>query len=170
MGLSLKTEVLIFAVCILSGILTGVLYDIFRIARKGRKTSFFSVFVQDIIFWVCDAFLVFYCLYITCGGALRWFDAPLILLGFVIYHFTVSRLFVNAGFFVLRISLNVTSKIMKVLLFPLRVFLKFILFFEKLIKKSLIFKKIVKMRLTYRIFCFKIKKSVHKFGCIIFRR
>ena len=170
MGLELKTEFQILLVCILSGILTGILYDVFRIMRKGRKNSAAVVFIQDILFWTIDAFLVFYGLYITCGGDLRWYDAPLILLGFVIYHFTVSRLFVKTGFFVLRISLNVTSGVLRVLLFPLRILLKFMLFLKKIFKKSKFFKKIRKIRLTYRNFCFKIKKSVHKLRCIIFRR
>ncbi len=170
MGLTLENEFQVLLVCILSGVLTGVLYDLFRILRKGRKNPPAVVFIQDIIFWIADAFLVFYGLYITCGGILRWYDAPLIISGFLIYHFTVSRLFVKTGFFVLRISLNVTSKVLYVLLFPLRILLKLLLFLKKLFKKSVFFKKIRKIQLTYRNFCFKIKKSVHKFRCIIFRR
>lgn len=170
MGLSLKNEFAVLCVCLISGALTGVLYDVFRIIRKGRKTSAFLVFIQDLLFWICDAFLVFYGLYITCGGVIRWYDIPFMIPGFLIYYFTVSRFFVKTGFFVLGISMNVTSKLLRVLLFPLRILLKIALFFTKVIKKSGFFKKIRKMRLTYRNFCFKIKKSVHKIGCIVLRR
>ncbi len=170
MEITLKEEVQLVFVCLLSGILTGVLYDLFRIIRKCTKPSVVIVFIEDLLFWILDALLVFYALYTACGGQLRWFYLPCIITGFAIYHFTVSRLFVRTGFFVVRISLNVTSGILRFVLFPLRILLKFALLVKKSFKKSKFFKKIRKIRLTYRNFCFKIKKSIHKIYCILLRR
>lgn len=58
MPLSLNVQINIVLYSIFSGILTGILFDLYNIIR-GFKIPKIIIIVEDILFWILTAFIVF---------------------------------------------------------------------------------------------------------------
>ena len=58
MPLTLEVQFNIVLYSILSGILTGILFDLYNIIR-GVKVPKIIVFIEDILFWILAAIIVF---------------------------------------------------------------------------------------------------------------
>lgn len=71
---------------LLTGILLGVLYDVFRFFRL----TFNSNFLLDFLFWIVTAFAVFSFLLIFNNGEIRGIYFVLIFAGFVFYILTLG--------------------------------------------------------------------------------
>ncbi len=71
---------------LLTGILLGVLYDVFRFFRL----TFNSNFLLDFLFWIVTAFAVFSFLLIFNNGEIRGIYFVLIFAGFVFYILTIG--------------------------------------------------------------------------------
>jgi len=82
-------ELYFFGVSILSGAVAAVIFDFFRALRKtgeGKKVA-----LEDILFWLCEAILIFYVLYKFNSGGVRFYFFIGIAAGLVIYFFTASK-------------------------------------------------------------------------------
>ena len=72
----------LFYIFIMTGILIGVLFDIFRIMRKSFKTPDYITYIQDVIFCIIAGILLFYTIYKFNDGELRSY----VLLGILLRH------------------------------------------------------------------------------------
>ena len=61
----------LFYIFVLTGILIGIIFDIFRILRKSFKTPDFVTYIEDIIFWILCGILLFYTVYKFNNGEIR---------------------------------------------------------------------------------------------------
>ena len=77
---------------IITGILIGFLFDIFRILRKSFKTPNIVTYIEDVIFWVVSALIVMYSLFVFNNGEFRAYIFIGILLGAVIYMLFFSSM------------------------------------------------------------------------------
>ena len=98
-----EKELLVLANCLLSGLLFGLLFDVFRIVRrsfdeKGRFVNFF-----DGLFWIVYAVLFIRRLFIINGGDLRWFVFAGTFFGILLYFFLLSRIFMPVGIFLMKV-------------------------------------------------------------------
>lgn len=89
------------------GILTGVVYDVFRIIRLSFGSGKAAVFIQDLLFFLVFAFSSFtFILYIN-NGTLRIYIFLAETLGFFLYYFTL-------GTFVMKISEKTAAVLKKI--------------------------------------------------------
>lgn len=87
---------------LLTGVIMGVYYDLFRIIRRIIPCGYASIVAQDVFFWVTSAVGVFFvCIWCT-GGILRIIFVLAVLLGWGTYSATVGMLFVGAFGLVVR--------------------------------------------------------------------
>ena len=98
-----ERELWVLANCLLSGLIFGVLFDIFRIVRrsfdeKGRMINFF-----DGLFWMVYTVLFIRRLFIINGGDLRWFVFAGVILGVLLYFSLLSRIFMPIGTFLMKL-------------------------------------------------------------------
>lgn len=84
-------EMQLFIVCLLLGVFLAFIYDGLRIFRLFFKHGDWLVDVEDLVFWMFTAWLVFQTLFTYNRGALRGYAFLGLLLGMVIYTLTVSR-------------------------------------------------------------------------------
>lgn len=85
-------EVELFVVCLLLGMVLALVYDFIRIFRLFFKHKDWLVDMEDLIFWLFTAWLVFRTLFLYNRGALRGYAFLGMFLGFIFYAFTLSRL------------------------------------------------------------------------------
>lgn len=127
MDFSVRHEVYVFLCSALAGAVIGVVRDCFlMIKKKGGEEKLLSD-ILDIIFWSVAAVIMFSVIFFANNGHIRGFEFLGVILGAIIYSFTVSRA-VIAGFDILyKIFLRIFKFFFKILLTPL-VFLYNIVF------------------------------------------
>lgn len=101
--LNVNNQSLIFFVFTLDGVIIGLLFDFFRIVRKTFKIADVLTYIQDISFWILTGLIFLYSMYKFCDGELRFFMLLGVLLGVLIYIFTLSRLIMKFAVFVINL-------------------------------------------------------------------
>lgn len=84
-------EVYGFLSAMISGATAGFIYDLFRLKRKALKTKPFLLGLEDVVFWVITALLVFFAAYFSSDGEVRLYFLTAVFLGILIYFWLFSR-------------------------------------------------------------------------------
>ncbi len=139
-------QLYIFLCFFLTGIVIGILFDIFRILRRSFKTWDIVTYIQDFIFWILTGVILLYSIFTFNNGELRAFVFIGILLGITLYILLISKYFI-------KIAVKIILIIKKILFYPIN-----------FIKKHII-KPIYKIIIKYiiRPFSSKISKIHFKF-------
>ncbi len=98
---------------ILTGLVIGILFDIFRILRKSFKTTDFITYLEDIIFWILTGCIMLFSIFIFNNGEIRSYVFIGIAIGIILYMLVISRFFI-------RISVNIIKFIKKILSYPIK--------------------------------------------------
>ncbi|MDO5154676.1 MAG: spore cortex biosynthesis protein YabQ [Eubacteriales bacterium] len=85
-------EMELFFVCMSSGAMLAMVYDLVRILRLFFRHRDWVVDVEDLLFWIMTAWIVFRMLFAYNQGILRAYAFLGLLLGFLVYAFTLSKL------------------------------------------------------------------------------
>jgi len=81
----------VFLSALITGITTGFIYDLLRMKRRVLKTRTFFVSVEDVLFWIVSAILVFITAYISNQGEIRLYFFMAMAIGISIYFGLLSR-------------------------------------------------------------------------------
>ena len=124
-----------------TGIVIGVLFDIFRILRRSFKTADWLTTLQDILFWILAGFVILFSIFKFNNGEIRSYIFVGIALGVLIYMLTLSK-------YIVRCSVIIIKFIKKIISYPVNLIIKITNFLiikpiKFLVKKiSTFFKKI----------------------------
>ncbi|MBR6719556.1 MAG: spore cortex biosynthesis protein YabQ [Clostridia bacterium] len=158
-------EGLVFANCLLSGVGSGLLFDIFRIIRKSFKKERYITNFCDGLFWTVYTVLFIWWIFDVNDGQLRWYIFAGMIFGGSVYFAIFSRFFVPVGVLLLKVIGKTVKISVLILLFPLKFILKFtgsffIVVFtplSKLIKKiNMLGRFTARIRKKEQILCKKI--------------
>ncbi|MCH5280345.1 MAG: spore cortex biosynthesis protein YabQ [Lachnospiraceae bacterium] len=132
--------------CFLSGICITVVYDCFRIFRRVVRHGTFWIAVEDLVFWFGAAVFLFFMLYETNNGVIRWFSIAGAAVGMLIYKYTIGEHLVEIMSTLIKTIQDIVQRVLRFLFRPVkrlinRAFSKW----RKLRKKI---KKQVKKKLT----------------------
>lgn len=124
-SISHQLKLVIFS--FLSGVLTGVLFDVYRIIRGFEGTNKILTFIEDTLFWTFSSIVVFIFLLFTNYAYIGFYVYLLIALGIYIYLRLFSRIILSVehkmlktmGKF-LRVSKNILLLPIDVLLYTIR--------------------------------------------------
>jgi len=105
-----SSELWIFLWSICGGIILGFVFDIFRIKRRIVKTGIILISIEDLLYWIFAALLLFLTLYLSNDGQIRGFSIIGSILGASFYLSAISPI-------VLKISVTVIDGIIKGVLF-----------------------------------------------------
>ena len=118
------SQIGIFLIYLISGVLICLLYDIFRAIRKTVKTPDIVTYMEDAVFWIIVAVFLIYLIFILKSGEIRFFMFLAICLGSIAYYFTLSKYFMKFSVHILTFIKVIIKKIITILLIPLKLFLK----------------------------------------------
>ena len=145
-------ELYCFFIFIIVGVVISILFDFFRILRKSFKTPDIITYIEDIVFGVLAGIIIIFSIFKFNNGEIRSYLFIGILIGMLIYLFTISKIFINYGS-------KILTFLKKILLFPIK---KTLLFSKSILKfiKNKIFRPFSKSILNIRniIPKFSIKK------------
>lgn len=118
----------LFLVFIINGIIIGILFDFFRILRKSFKTSDFTTYIEDILFWILTGFSILFTLFKFNNGEIRLYMFFAIVIGVLLYMLIFSS-------YIIKINVSIIvffKKIIKKILFYVFILIKCLL---KAVKK-----------------------------------
>lgn len=101
--MNIQTQSFTFIIFILVGILIGIVFDIFRIIRRSFKTPDFITYIEDILFWIISGTLLLFCIFTFNNGELRLYLFVSIILGNLLYLFTLSKYFIKISTYLINI-------------------------------------------------------------------
>ena len=114
---------------ILTGIVIGVLFDIFRIIRRSFKTPDFLTYKEDILFWLMAGIILLFTIFTFNNGEIRLYIFVSLLFGLTIYLLTLSKFFI-------KINVKIIGIIKKIICYPIKLIYNFI---KKFIFRPIIF-------------------------------
>lgn len=132
--------------CFLSGICITIVYDCLRIFRRVKKHSTGFVALEDLIFWFAAAAFLFYMLYETNNGVIRWFSIAGAGVGMLIYKYTIGEHLVEIMSTILKRIQDMVCRFLRWLFRPLKRLINRALSKWKKLRKK--FKKQLKKKLT----------------------
>lgn len=83
-------EVTVFLSAMASGAIAGFVYDLFRLKRRAMKTRALLIGLEDIVFWVMTAVLLFITAYFSSEGEVRLYFLFAAFIGVLIYYWVLS--------------------------------------------------------------------------------
>ena len=110
----------LFFIFTLLGLLIGLLFDFFRVLRIVFKTSNLVTYIEDLIFWIITGLIVLYSIFRFNNGEIRLFMFLGIGIGIIIYILIFSIHIVNFNVVILTFATNITMKLLKILLYPIK--------------------------------------------------
>lgn len=119
-----------FLMACLSGLLSGFIFDVFRVKRKLVRTPDFLVNIEDILYWLIISIVLFSLMYYSNEGELRSYILLGLIIGVIIYICIFSR-------YVFIILVKTITIIIKIIMFPVNIVLKIFRVPLKIILKNL---------------------------------
>lgn len=117
-------QVYIFFYAVLAGVILAFLYDILRIKRRAIKTNVLILSIEDIIYWLLSAIIVFLTVYNSNDGQMRGFIFLGNILGVTLYLSVFSRLVIASSMMIINFIKKVLLFIWKVVTYPFRLIFK----------------------------------------------
>lgn len=152
----ITTQVSDFIGFVFIGILLAIIFDFFRTYRILKRISTFSVIVQDIIYFFISMFVIAKGIINILNSSMRFYIFIAVILGFVIYNFTLSKYVIK----IYKMIFNASKEILEFLLLPFYIILRVIVKLCIIIKKF--FKKCCKKFFDMVPFICKLSKRVKK--------
>lgn len=122
MLISIETQLNVLIYSIIAGMITGVLFDIYRIIRGVKNPNVILTFFCDIIFWIFSAFVIFIFLLYTNYAFMEIYIFLYIALGAYIYLKLLSRFFTYLNYKIIK-TLGIIMRILKNnITYPLELF------------------------------------------------
>ena len=106
-----------FIIFFFTGIIIGILFDIFRILRKSFKTFDLMTYIEDFIFWILAGIIILYSIFTFNNGELRAYLFTAIIFGFIMYLLVFSKYFIL-------INTKIIHIIKKIIYYPFSIILK----------------------------------------------
>lgn len=135
MILSMSEQSLLFCTTVIAGMIMGFLYDWIRVARRMIRHSYIMVQIEDIIYWILAVVGIFMLLLSRNYGEIRLFSLAGVLIGMVLYFFTVSHLFLKVSVGILNIIKKIILLLWNIIMTPVKLVLKVLDFPLSLVKK-----------------------------------
>lgn len=113
--------VLIF---IISGIIIGILFDIFRVFRRSFHTPDIITYIEDVLFWIIAGLFLIFVIFNFTNGEIRIYNIIGLILGSVIYIICISKLFIKINVKIVLLMKKIFINIFKILMIPLKFIFK----------------------------------------------
>ncbi len=136
-----SNQAYVFLCSVAGGMLMAFVYDLFRIKRRAFRAGRIVTFIDDILYWIIVAILIFAVIYISNEGEIRGYIVLGILIGAILYILLLSRIVVGSALFVLRVLRAVLIRIWMVVTWPIRLLFRILAkpaaFLARLVRKAL---------------------------------
>lgn len=131
MIISLIDQVKLIIFSLLSGIITGLFFDIYRLIRGFENPKKILTIIQDLLFWTLTSIVVFIFLMYTNEGYINFYVYVCLIIGVYLYLKLLSRVFIKLQYKSLKFNGKLFRVTRNVILYPAN-----LLFYKLKIKKK----------------------------------
>ena len=131
MIISLINQVRLIIFSLLSGIITGIFFDIYRLIRGFENPNKLLTIIQDLLFWTLTSIVVFIFLMYTNEGYINFYVYVCLIIGAYLYLKLLSRVFIKLQYKALKLNGKVFRIVCNYILYPVN-----LLFYKLGIKKN----------------------------------
>lgn len=121
---SVKVQLYVFFTLFYSGLIVGVLFDIYRAIRYHIKPSRIKTFFGDLLFWILAVAIIFYFLIKSNFGELRGYIFIGLFLGAYLYIKTLSKIVYPLSIRILNAFFIVIKKLLNIIFLPFSIIKK----------------------------------------------
>lgn len=122
--ITIAEQVYIFLYAVIGGALIAFLYDILRIKRRTIKTGIVIVTLEDILYWLVSAVLMFILVYNTNNGEIRGYIFIGNTLGVILYLSLLSKLIITSSMMIIKLIKKILAFIWKIFSYPFKLIFK----------------------------------------------
>lgn len=117
MTVSVANQATVFLMCLLCGVVIGIVFDLSRCIRRLTNCGDVLTFVCDLLFMVMAFVIFFLCAVRFNYGDVRIFMIVSAMLGLIFYFFTLSKLFIFAVTYTVKF-------VVQIILLPVKLLIK----------------------------------------------
>ena len=117
-------EVAFFLASLAAGGIAAFVFDLLRISRRLKKPSVALVNLEDVLFLVFAAAILFAVAYLKNSGEIRWQGLIGFGLGAICYALVMKNRFLNLGTAIIKGLFGLVGKILRIIAFPVRVMVR----------------------------------------------
>lgn len=114
----------LLCVFIISGLIIGTFFDLFRILRKSFKTPDIVTYMEDILFWILTGIFLLYTIFHFSLGEIRLYMFISLGIGLIMYFLIISKYFISLNVKIIDIIKNIIEKILYITLLPFNIIFK----------------------------------------------
>jgi len=138
-------QVYAFLCAAAGGMAIALLYDIFRIFRRTVKTGVLAAYVQDLLYWLIVAVIMFMTIYHSNDGELRAYLFLGAFLGVLLYALIFSKIVMESSMFIIGMAVKLIKLVFSIISYPIRLILRiFSVPAKKLSQKAAVFMRKLK--------------------------
>jgi spore cortex biosynthesis protein YabQ len=119
--ISVNNQVIIFLYSIIAGIIIAFIYDLFRIKRKKIKSRAFVTYLEDFVYWLIVAIIMFSSFYISNDGEMRGYIFFGTIIGLIFYVLFLSKIVITVSMAILNLLTRIFVFVWKVATYPIRI-------------------------------------------------
>jgi spore cortex biosynthesis protein YabQ len=120
-SVSSQFNLLIFS--LLAGVITGVIFDLYRALRGFEDPNMIITFIEDILFWIFTSIIIFIFLLHTSFAYMRGYVYLSIAMGIILYMSFVSKYFIKLQYKIIKNSTRLIRIIFNLLFYPINLLL-----------------------------------------------
>lgn len=120
MIVSVSSQAYVFLCTVIGGMAIALVYDFFRIFRRAVKTGGFVTYVQDLLYWIMAAIIMFFTFYYSNDGELRVYLFIGAFIGVVLYVLLFSKIIMDSSLFIIKIVTLVIKALIFITSYPIR--------------------------------------------------
>ncbi len=124
MPVNVNQQTLVFLMCILTGMASGIICDVLSITAKKLRFNKSAFFIQDMVIWFIILAFFFSVIYRLNGAVLRWYVFLGAALGALLYILLLRNIIVKIITEIVNFLFRIVWKILRILAFPLKKILK----------------------------------------------
>ncbi len=118
MIISLMNQVRLIIFGLLSGLITGILFDLYRLIRGFENPNKVLTIIQDILFWILTSIVVFVFLMYTNDGYINFYVYLCLITGAYLYLKLVSAVFIKVQYRLLKFQGKSFRVVWNLVLYP----------------------------------------------------
>ena len=117
----LSNQLYVFLMYCLSGLIIGILFDIFRIFRKSFKTPDIVTYIEDVIFWILTGLFLIFIIFKFNNGEIRSYIFIGLALGILMYLLMFSKIFIKVNIVIIERLKKIVRIIFSVIEYPVKI-------------------------------------------------
>lgn len=118
------SQVYIVAMTFISGIFTGIFFDIYRVIRGIKVPNKIITFISDLLFWILAGFIIYIFLHVVGAPFISVYAYLCIALGFEIYYKMASKHFIRVLSILVNSSVKFVRIVFNYIIYPFQLIIK----------------------------------------------